>query len=266
MHAMRGKTGARSDTWWPLPAGAPPLTPGAALVHPTGRGTLASNGQGRAAGAVRRRIHPSLREVAMEPRGEKRGWWSAWRAAAQEEPLSERLLEAQLARVRRELRLHRAALAVLALAAVGLGWLELQSHSAQQKDVLRAHRIEVLSQEGRPVVVLDADRVGGHIALRYNRPGDPPPPALFLSAEPNGGSVQLFEPGQNFYALGLEVAEAGHGVLQLRARGMQPGLELRGPQQRGGELELFNARGRPALRLGSDAGGRGVISTLGGAP
>ena len=197
----------------------------------------------------------------------KRGWWAGWQAQQQEEPLGERLIEAKLARLERQVRIFRALFALVAMIFAGMVLWTLGRPPEPVRDVLRVHKLEVLSPEGREAVVLDADRQGGRLALRYSgRPGNPPLPALFLAVEETGGTVQVFEPGQNFYALSLGVGSEGQGVAQLRTRGRQPGMELRGPASptEGGTLAVFNADGKPAVTLGSDAAGRGVVSTTGG--
>jgi hypothetical protein len=202
----------------------------------------------------------------MQPEKPKRGWWSAWQQQAGEEPIGERLLESRIQRVEREVRIYRGLFVLAALALAGLGSLHLMRPAAPVGDLLRAHRIEVLDKQGRLAVELDSDTLGGRIALRYSgKDGDPPPPAMFLASEPNGGSLQMFEPGQNFYALNLGIGDAGQGVVSVRRRGMQPGAELRGPASdaSGGELLVYNKDGNPAVHLASDAAGKGTVTTQG---
>jgi hypothetical protein len=205
----------------------------------------------------------------MEPQGPKRGWWADWKAQSQEESIGERLIEHKLARLEREARILRGVLALVVLALVVLAALHLARPAGSDGSVLRVRRIEVQSADGRPAVVLDADSLGGRIALRYSgKPGVPPPPAMFLGAAPEGGSIQLFEPGQNFYALGLELGREGQGLVKVRRRGMQTGLELRGPatDTAGGELLVFDAAGKPVVRIASEGPGRGVLTVAGTKP
>jgi hypothetical protein len=198
----------------------------------------------------------------MHSRDAKPGWWAGWRAQAQDKPIGERILAARLDRLRRELRIHRILFAVVALVFAGQGIVWLRSPARQIGDTVRTHRVEVLAENGTPAVVLDADRIGGRIALRYNRGGTPSPPAMFLLATPEGGALQLFQPGHNYFALALELGDQGEGIVKVRRSGMQQGLELSGPraEDQGGALSVFNADGRPAVTLGSDAQGRGVVT------
>lgn len=204
----------------------------------------------------------------MENRDTKRSWWAGWRPVEEEEGPIERVLEARIERLHREVRRSRYLLALFALMLVGAGVAWYQQSGTPTLDVIRARKIQIVTPEGRNAVVLDTDREGGRIALRYNREGEPAPPAIFLSAAPNGGAIQLFEPGRNFYALGFEVGPGGEGVLKVRARAKQAGVELRGPtaQRPGGELVVFNGEGREAVRLATDATGHGVVSANGASP
>jgi hypothetical protein len=198
----------------------------------------------------------------------KRGWLTGWRQAHPGDAPRELLIELKIERMRRELRLHRALFGLLALAALGTGGWWVFGPADPPARVLRAHRIEVVSQEGRSAVVLDADRVGGRIALRYNRGGTPPPPAVFITAAEEGGAIQLYEPGQNYYALAFEVGPSGEGTVRVRSRDRQEGVELRGPTEGapGGRLLLYNQEGRPAVRLGTDGAGHGFVTANGAAP
>jgi len=203
----------------------------------------------------------------MASKEPKQGWWANWQAQQNEEPLEERLIEAKLHGLERQVRLHRYLFGLVGLIFAGGAVWYLNLPPEPVREVLRVHRLEVLSPQGREGVVLEVDRQGGRISLRYSgRDGEPPPPAVFLSAEATGGALQLFEPGQNFYALSLGVGRAGQGVAQVRTRGRQQGVELSGPATptSGGTLTVYNADGKPAVALGADGAGRGIVSTQGG--
>jgi hypothetical protein len=203
----------------------------------------------------------------MEPRGPKRGWWAGWQAQATEEPIGERIIEGKVAHLEREVRIFRGLFVLVTLLFAGLGALHLLQPAQPTAEVLRARRIEVLDANGRTAVTLDADKLGGRIALRYSGvKGEPPPPAMFLAAAPEGGTIQLFEPNQIYFAVGLELGDQGQGIVKVRRRNRQLGLELRGPaaETAGGELLVFDSEGKPAVRLATDVAGRGLVSAAGG--
>ena len=202
----------------------------------------------------------------MEPKGPARGWWAGWQEQATEEPIGERILESKIERLEREVRIFRGLFVLVVLVFAGLGTLHLMQPAVPAGQVLRVRKLDVLDANGRTAVELDADKLGGRITLRYSsRAGEPPPPAMYLAAAPQGGTVQLFGPGQIYYAVGMELGEKGEGVVKVRRQGMQPGVELRGPasETAGGELQIYNGDGKPAVRLATDSSGRGLVRTDG---
>jgi len=178
--------------------------------------------------------------------GSSSSWREDWKGDDYNRPIEMRMAEERLGHLEARCRRQEFGLIALTTILLAMAAIWLFPKEAPVHNMVRTERIEVLTPEGRPVVILDSDRIGGRLAIRFNRSGDPPPQAAFLYAAVEGGAFQLYEPGENFFAVSAKVEQDGNGRLDLRGRGRRSGLELRGPAQpdQGGILRIFDQQGQ----------------------
>lgn len=188
-------------------------------------------------------------------------------------------LESRVARLERQLRLHRA---LSAVALLGLAALLALGAARGVPEVIRAHRFEVIDDHGRPLVTLKttgfggmvqtvgndgisgvsmgAGSTGGYVGVRDDKPSYFP--RVELGTDETGGTLAV----RNWNGFAVEIDRDGLAVAHTTEEGNLTRVDARvvlGVSGRGGHIRVLNGVGEEAATIRADETGTGVITAFG---